>query len=270
LCKTLEGAKIISYGARVINEGGYQSLPKLTFPGGALIGCSAGFLNVPKIKGSHMAMQSGMNAADAISARMAQDSKAPVDLTGVELTEYEDAMKDSWVYKELKAVRNIHPALKKLGHLYPFMAYFGLEDFITKGRVPWTFRSKLLDWQKTKKLSESKPIEYPKPDGVVSFDLLTNLQRSGTHHNEDQPPHLKIKPGMESVPMEGFRDYGGPEAKFCPARVYEWLQDEQGKPKLQINFSNCVHCKSCDIKPYKNFIRWTVPEGGGGPKYAGM
>jgi len=261
----LEGGKVLGYGARCINEGGLQSIPKLTFPGGALVGCSAGFLNVAKIKGTHTAMKSGMLAADAIFDKFDKG----VELQGAEVADYEGSLKNSWVYEELYKVRNIQPSFR-FGGMIPFLLYSAFDTYILRGKAPWTFGHDELDWQTTKKLSESTPIEYPKPDGVLTFDLLTNLQRSGTFHNEDQPSHLKIKPELEDAALEGYKKYGGVEGRFCPAKVYEWLEDSEGKPHLQINKANCVHCKSCDIKPYKNFIQWTVPEGGGGPKYENM
>lgn len=266
----LEGGKCISYGARCINEGGYQSIPKLTFPGGALIGCSAGFLNVPRVKGSHTAMKSGMVAAESIFQELAQKEDTTA-LAGLEVKQFQTNMENSWVYKELKEVRNVHPSFK-YGGLFGMLVYSALETFILKGRGPWTFRNNVSDHEKTKKASECKEIVYPKPDGVISFDLLTNLQRSGVRHNEDQPSHLKIKPGMETVPIQvSWKDYKAPETRFCPAKVYEVLTDEQGNnPRLQINNTNCVHCKSCAIKTPKQYINWTVPEGGGGPGYSDM
>lgn len=266
--KFLEGGKCVSYGARAINEGGIQAIPKLTFPGGALIGCSAGFLNVPKIKGSHTAMKSGMVAADAVYDRFSEDEEG---LEGYECTEYEANLKNSWVYEELHQVRNIHPSMK-FGGLPFFAAWSGLDSFVLKGRVPWTWRNGTEDWAKTKPAKFFKPIDYPKPDGVLSFDLLTNLQRSGTYHEDDQPAHLKIRPHLKEVPeKESYDTYAGPETRFCPAKVYEYVAKEENEPpKLVINAQNCLHCKTCDIKAPRNYIDWTVPEGGGGPAYDGM
>lgn len=265
----LKGGKCISYGARALNEGGLQAIPKLTFPGGALIGCSAGFLNVPKIKGSHTAMKSGMVAADAVYEHFKTEEVEPV--AGKEVKEYEQNLKDSWVYEELNEVRNVHPSMK-YGGLLGFMAWSALDAFILKGRVPWTWHNNTADCDKTKKASLCKEIEYPKPDGVLSFDILTNLQRSGTYHDDDQPSHLQIKPHMKAVPSDvSHAEYGAPETRFCPAKVYEYVQKEgEEKPSLVINAQNCLHCKTCDIKTPKNYITWTVPEGGGGPAYESM
>eukprot|EP01102_Stenamoeba_stenopodia_P010841 TRINITY_DN32_c0_g1_i1.p1 TRINITY_DN32_c0_g1~~TRINITY_DN32_c0_g1_i1.p1 ORF type:complete len:617 (-),score=117.52 TRINITY_DN32_c0_g1_i1:1423-3093(-) len=264
-----ESGKIVAYGARTINEGGIQAIPKLTFPGGALIGCSAGFLNVPKIKGSHTAMKSGMLAAEAafesVTTANASGSNQPVEIKA-----YEEAIKKSWVYEELQAVRNIHPSFK-----YGMPAWFvisGLESFITKGRHPITLHTKTTDAESTLPAKECTPIEYPKPDGKISFDILTNLARSGTNHEHDQPVHLKIKPNMENIPSEiSYKVFAGPEQRFCPAKVYEFvINEDKGEPQLVRNAQNCLHCKACDIKTPRNYIRWTVPEGGGGPAYAAM
>eukprot|EP01100_Stratorugosa_tubuloviscum_P008412 TRINITY_DN350_c0_g1_i1.p1 TRINITY_DN350_c0_g1~~TRINITY_DN350_c0_g1_i1.p1 ORF type:complete len:603 (+),score=239.30 TRINITY_DN350_c0_g1_i1:196-2004(+) len=263
--KYFENGTPISYGARCINEGGIQSIPKLTFPGGVLAGCSAGFLNVPKIKGSHTAMKSGMLAAEAIF-----DSLSKSDSEGLECVSYEQALKSSWVYEELKEVRNIHPSFS--WGVLPWMAYSGLDSFLLKGRVPFTLNNKKTDSEKTKLATRCKPIEYPKPDGKISFDLLTNLARSGTNHEHDQPIHLRIKPGYEDIPSNvSYPLFGGPEQRFCPARVYEYTHNETtGNAQLVRNAQNCLHCKACDIKMPKEYIKWTVPEGGGGPAYSGM
>jgi len=260
IAKHLEGGECIQYGARVINEGGLQSIPKLTFPGGALIGCTAGFLNVPKVKGTHTAMQSGIVAADSIIDQL--NTKEGID-NGVEITQYEKNMEKSWVYEELNQVRNIHPSFK--AGFIPGIIYSGLTSFILKGREPWTFHNTVSDADKTKPAAEFKPINYPRPDGKLSFDLLTNLTRSGTNHEHDQPPHLRIRPGMEDTPAKvSYNVYAAPESRFCPARVYEY--PEPGK--LVINAQNCLHCKACAIKTPKEYIKWTVPEaGGGGPAY---
>lgn len=257
--KHLEGGECIQYGARVINEGGLQAIPKLTFPGGALIGCSAGFVNVPKVKGTHTAMKSGMLAADHVYAAVTADG-APSH--GQEVTSYETALRDSWVWDEMKSVRNYHPSFKA-GFL-PGLIYSGLSGHVLKGREPWTFRhSGKTDAQQTDPAWKHRPINYPKPDGVLSFDLLTNLQRSGTNHEHDQPAHLRIRPGMESVPTQvSYARFAAPESRFCPAKVYEYPEPN----KLQINAQNCLHCKACAIKTPQNYIKWTVPEaGGGGP-----
>lgn len=275
IAAVLKGGKCLEYGARVINEGGLQSIPKLTFPGGMLVGCAAGFLNVPRIKGSHTAMKSGMVAADSIIEALA-GSTAEEALPSKELVSFSSAMERSWVYAELRAVRNYHPAFHKFGGLYGFMAYSGLQAYLFRGREPWTFRNSIPDHMRTKPASECSPIAYPRPDGVLTFDLLTNLQRSAVKHTEDQPSHLKVRKGMESIPASvSWAKFRAPETRFCPARVYEMIVDEslplkEQKPRLQINHTNCVHCKSCAIKTPELYIDWTVPEGGGGPNYQGM
>ena len=289
----LEGGECISYGARVINEGGLQAVPKLTFPGGMLIGCSAGFLNVPKIKGTHTAMKSGMLAADSIMHALTSEAvagravEAEADnsaIAGRELSEYQRRVDSSWIHSELKAVRNIHPSFNKLGGLYPFMAYTALTSYLLRGHEPWTFSNHLADHQRTKPAASAVRIDYPKADGRLTFELLTNLARSGVSHDEDQPSHLRVKAGMADVPVDvSLRLYDGPEQRFCPAKVYEYVpvegegeggeggvDGEARKMRLQINKSNCVHCKSCAIKTPELYIEWTVPEGGGGPNYQSM
>ncbi|EIE75850.1 hypothetical protein G6F46_006096 [Rhizopus delemar] len=258
----LEGGKCISYGARALNEGGYQSIPKLVFPGGALIGCTAGFLNVPKIKGTHTAMKSGMLAAESAFDRLFEEEGAIV------LDNYEDKIKNSWVYDELYQVRNIIPSFHSPLGLYGGLAYSGLDTLLLKGRVPWTFKHKKADWECMKTAAESKPIDYPKPDGVISFDLLTNVSRTGTNHAENQPIHLRIRDTKKPV-ERNLALFDGPENRFCPAGVYEYVEDENkpGEKRLQINSQNCIHCKTCDIKDPSQNIDWTVPEGGGGPQY---
>lgn len=265
ITKTLKGGKCISYGARALNEGGFQAVPKLTFPGGALIGCAAGFLNVPKIKGSHTAMKTGMLAGEAVFEHI-QGETGVEALVGADLVDFEAKVKKSWVWEELETVRNIHPSFKYAG-LPGFALYSGLDLFLLKGNCPWTFYNSKQDHEKTKPIADCTPITYPKPDGVISFDLLTNLQRSGTYHDDDQPPHLKIKPGMEGKPTQlSMPKFGGPEQFFCPAKVYEY----NDKNELIINAQNCLHCKTCDIKTPDNYIQWTVPEGTGGPNYESM
>lgn len=267
----LTGGRPLEYGARVINEGGLQSLPtEITFPGGALVGCAAGFLNVPRIKGSHMAIKTGMLAAEAVAKQVATSKES---LPGANLTSFSAAMKASWVYSELHSVRNYHPSFHKFGGLWGFMAYSGIEAFLLRGREPWTFRNSVPDHMRTKPAAECTPIEYPKPDGVITFDLLTNLQRSAVKHNDDQPSHLKVRAGHESTPIAvSWNKFKAPETRFCPARVYEVLPDESNPAhaKLQINNTNCVHCKTCAIKTPELYIDWTVPEGGGGPNYQNM
>ncbi|PHZ13602.1 uncharacterized protein RHIMIDRAFT_201001 [Rhizopus microsporus ATCC 52813] len=261
---TLEGGKCISYGARAINEGGFQSIPKLVFPGGALIGCTAGFLNVPKIKGTHTAMKSAMLAAEsAFDVLFNQQSEGPIVLNN-----YEESIKDSWVYEELYQVRNLVPSFHSPLGLFGGLAYSGLDSLILKGRTPWTFKHKKADWECMKTAGECKPIEYPKPDGVISFDLLTNVSRTGTNHAENQPVHLRIRDAAKPV-ERNLAMFDGPENRFCPAGVYEYVDDENkpGEKRLQINSQNCIHCKTCDIKDPSQNIDWTVPEGGGGPQY---
>ncbi|KAI8369406.1 uncharacterized protein BYT42DRAFT_595448 [Radiomyces spectabilis] len=262
----LEGGKCISYGARALNEGGYQSIPKLVFPGGALIGCTAGFLNLPKIKGTHTAMKSGMLAAEAAYDTLFGTEE---EVTGpIILNNYEEKIKDSWVFKELYEVRNCKPSFHSPLGLYGGIMYSGLETLLLKGRMPWTFKHKNADWEAMVPARDAKPIDYPKPDGVISFDLLTNVSRSGTNHAENQPVHLRIR--NKDLPVErNLAVFDGPENRFCPAGVYEYVDDEEnpGQKRLQINSQNCVHCKTCDIKDPSQNIDWTVPEGGGGPQY---
>ncbi len=253
----LEGGKRISYGARAINEGGWQSIPKLAFPGGALIGCSAGFLNVPRIKGSHTAMKSGMLAAESAHQALGANSNL--------LGNYEKVLKASWVGQELKDVRNIRPAFR-LG-LLPGLIYAAISTYIFRGKEPWTFGHHP-DHKALRPKEECAPIAYPAPDGVVSFDRLSSVYLSNTNHEEDQPCHLTLKDA--SVPVNvNLAVYDGPEARFCPAGVYEFVE-EAGAKRLQINAQNCVHCKTCDIKDPTQNIVWVTPEGGGGPNYPNM
>ncbi|KAI9208857.1 uncharacterized protein BJ171DRAFT_418934 [Polychytrium aggregatum] len=265
--KHLEGGKIISYGARALNEGGYQSIPKLSFPGGALIGCSAGFMNVPKIKGTHTAMKSGILAADAIVEKITADDAESAG--PIQLDSYEEAFKNSWAYKELYEVRNIRPSFHTSLGLYGGLIYSGVDTLLLKGRVPWTLKYAKPDHECLVPAKDAKPIDYPKPDGVISFELLENVSRTGTNHAENQPVHLRLKRGPKEQLETNYAVYGGPEQKFCPAGVYEYLDDEQnpGQKRFQINSQNCIHCKTCDIKDPSQNIDWTVPEGGGGPKY---
>lgn len=263
----LEGGKRISYGARALNEGGLQCLPRLVFPGGALIGCSAGFLNVPKIKGSHNAMKSGMLAAEAafeaLSAVGEEETTAPV------LDSYVTKFEGSWVYEELYKARNFRPSFTKWG-LYGSMIYGGLDLKLLGGKAPWTFRYKHADHECLRPAAEMPKIEYPKPDGVVSFDRLSSVFISNTNHEEDQPVHLTLRDA--SVPVaHNLAIYDAPEQRFCPAGVYEIVREDDGSnPRLQINAQNCVHCKTCDIKDPTQNINWVTPEGGGGPNYPNM
>jgi len=257
-----EGGKRIAYGARAINEGGYQSIPNVSFPGGALIGCSAGFVNVPKIKGSHTAIKSGMLAAEAAFEAIKSEA-SPAD----GLPSYADALKKSWIYEELYKVRNIRPAFR--WGFWKALVYSGIDTYLFRGKAPWTLHHHD-DHSQLKKASECKPIEYPKPDNEVSFDRNSSVFLSGTFHEENQPVHLTLKD--DSVPTAiNLAEYDGPEQRFCPAGVYEFIEDEtSGNKKLQINAQNCVHCKTCDIKDPTQNIHWVVPEGGGGPNYPNM
>jgi len=275
--KHFEGGSCVSYGARVLNEGGYHSVPKITFPGGALLGCSAGFLNNVKIKGTHTAIKSGMLAAesafDALSKpgveSVAETGELPAS-EGIELVGYADAVDKSWIREELYQVRNSHEAFNRWG-IGGGLVYTGIAAHVTKGREPWTLDHTGRDCDTTGKAQDFQPIDYPAPDGVLTFDLLTNLQRSGTYHAEDQPSHLRIKPGLADIPENvSLQVFGGPEQRFCPAGVYEYVDNESGdgpEKKLVINAQNCVHCKCCSIKMPSEYIDWTVPEGGGGPQY---
>ncbi len=259
---TFVGGRRIAYGARAINEGGIQSLPKLTFPGGVLIGCEAGTVNMPKIKGSHTAMKSGMLAAEAAFDALADEG------AGSELTGYAAAFRDSWVYTELNAARNVRPAFK--WGLLGGTLYTGIDQVLLRGKAPWTLSHAHADHDSLRKASESKKIEYPKADGEVTFDRLTNLAFSATNHEEDQPVHLTLKD--DSVPIAvNLAEFDAPEQRYCPAGVYEIVRDDDGSnPRLQINAQNCVHCKTCDIKDPGQNINWVVPEGGGGPNYPNM
>ncbi len=256
--KYLEGGKRIGYGARALVEGGYQSLPKLTFAGGLLIGDTAGFLNVPKIKGNHTAMKSGMIAAESLFANALDKPQ------GYECTQYAENIKNSWVYKELKKVRNIRPGFNK-------GLWFGIlhAAFQTIGGwlLPYTMKNHA-DYAQTIPVSEVEPISYAKPDGILTFDRLSSVYLSNTNHAEDQPAHLKLKD--PSVPVNvNLPKYSGPSRFYCPAAVYEFV-NENGQEKFVINAQNCVHCKTCDIKDPSQNIVWTVPQGGGGPNYSGM
>lgn len=260
----LEGGRRISYGARAINEGGLQSIPRLIFPGGALIGCSAGFVNVPRIKGSHNAMKTGMLAAQAAFEAMTAGR------SGDELTAYPEAFRKSWAYRDLETVRNVRPALRwgaALGTLYGGLDMW-LHALGLGFLVPWTLGHHR-DNETLRKAADCKPIPYPKPDGVVTFDRLSSVFISNTNHEEDQPCHLRLT--SESVPVAvNLKEYAGPEERYCPAGVYEFVEGEGGGPRLQINAQNCVHCKTCDIKDPTQNINWVVPEGGGGPNYPNM
>ena len=259
----LEGGRRVSYGARAINEGGWQSVPKLVFPGGALIGCSAGFVNVPRIKGSHTAMKSGMLAAEAAAAAIGADRSADA------LAAYPEALDKSWIATELKKVRNAEPAVAKFGGSVGTVVAAADMWMRTLGiGLPVTMkhhRDNESLWRK----DLARPIAYPKPDGVISFDRLSSVFLSNTNHAEDQPIHLTLKDA--AVPIEvNLARYDAPEQRYCPAGVYEIVGRDEGDPRLQINAQNCVHCKTCDIKDPTQNINWVVPEGGGGPNYPNM
>ena len=263
----LEGGKRLSYGARAINEGGLQSIPKLAFPGGALIGCAAGFVNVPRIKGSHNAIKTGTLAAEAIFERLQAGSHG-----GDEITEYPVALKASWVWEDLRKVRNVKPSLKYGLWLGTFVGgiYMLLEDFGLGFLVPWTLHHHKADHECLKLANKCPKIVYPKPDGVISFDRLSSVFISNTHHAENQPHHLKLADA--TIPIRiNLPLFDEPAQRYCPAGVFEILYDADGhNPRFQINDQNCVHCKTCDIKDPEQNITWTVPEGGGGPNYPNM
>ncbi|WP_369655617.1 electron transfer flavoprotein-ubiquinone oxidoreductase [Variovorax sp. V213] len=259
--KGIKPAKRIGYGARAITAGGLMSLPKTVFPGGALVGCEAGYLNVSRIKGSHAAIKTGMLAAeaayDAVQAGRQHD----------ELTAYPAAFEKSWLYTELNKARNFKAWFKKGLGIATFMN--GVEQWLLKGHIPWTLRRHKPDHLYLKPAAECKPIAYPKPDGKLTFDRLSSVFISNTNHEEQQPAHLTLKDA--SVPVNiNLSKFAGPESRYCPAGVYEFVGTEDGKQRLQINAQNCVHCKTCDIKDPTQNIVWVTPEGGGGPNYVGM
>jgi electron-transferring-flavoprotein dehydrogenase len=258
--KHFEGGRRISYGARALSEGGFQSIPKLVFPGGALIGDSAGFLNLPKIKGTHCAMKSGILAADAAVDALAGARPA-------ERWAYPAAFEKSWLYEELKRERNLRPAFAKFG-LYGFLLYSGLDTFVFRGRAPWTFHHRHADNESLTKAKAAPKIAYPKPDGVLTFDRLSSVFISNTNHEENQPVHLRLRDPSKWL-ATNWETYASPESRYCPAGVYEAVGVEEGAPRLQINAQNCVHCKTCDIKDPLQNIDWCTPEGGGGPVYPG-
>ena len=263
---TFEGGKRLSYGARAINEGGLQSIPKLAFPGGALIGCAAGFVNLPRIKGVHNAMKTGMLGAETTFAALAEERSHD------ELTAYPAAMRQSWVYRDLYKVRNVKPGLKWgmwLGTAHGGL-HMWLNDLGLGAAVPWTLRHDKPDHETLAPASEMPKIDYPKYDGVLTFDKLSSVFISNTNHDEDQPSHLKLRDPAIPVAVNLAR-YDGPEQRYCPAGVYEFVA-AAGEPsmRLQVNAPNCVHCKTCDIKDPLQNIRWVTPEGGGGPNYSGM
>ncbi|TWF56963.1 electron transfer flavoprotein-ubiquinone oxidoreductase [Neorhizobium alkalisoli] len=260
---TFEGGKRLSYGARAITEGGYQSVPKLTFPGGALIGCSAGFVNVPRIKGSHNAVLSGMLAADKIAAAIAAGR------ANDEVVEIENEWRDTAIGKDLKRVRNVKPLWSKLGTVLG-ISLGGLDMWINQifGTSPFTLKHGKTDAQSLEPAANHKPINYPKPDGVLTFDRLSSVFLSNTNHEEDQPVHLKVK-DMDLQKRSEHDIYAGPSTRYCPAGVYEW-REQNGEEVYVINAQNCVHCKTCDIKDPNQNINWVPPQGGEGPVYPNM
>jgi len=255
ISKLLEGGRCLSYGARCLNEGGFQSIPKLEFPGGALVGCAAGFLNVPKIKGSHTSLKSGMVAAEALYDHLIK--KEPFT--------YQSRLEKSWVYEELYKVRNIRPGFQK--GLWFGLINAAFETYVTWGKSPWTLKNHA-DYQQLKPAAKCKPIPYPKPDGKITFDRLSSVYRSNIHYDENQPNPLHLKDPQKAVTVNNAV-YAFPEGRYCPAHVYELVEDPDG-PRLQMNPSNCVHCKACDIKDPTQNITWTPPEGGSGPNYVNM
>ncbi len=259
--KGIAPAKRISYGARVITAGGLLSLPKTVFPGGALVGCDAGYLNASRIKGSHAAIKTGMLAAEAayeaLQAGRAHD----------ELSAYPEAFENSWLHTELNKARNFKQWFKKGRTVGTLMT--GVEQFLLRGHIPWTIRRAAADHTYLKPAAECQPIQYPKPDGKLTFDRLSSVFISNTNHEENQPAHLTLKDA--SVPVGiNLAKFAGPEARYCPAGVYEYVKNEDQSDRLQINAQNCVHCKTCDVKDPTQNIIWVTPEGGGGPNYSGM
>jgi len=258
----LEGAERISYGARAVNKGGLQCLPKTCFPGGLLVGCDAGYLNGVKIKGTHTAMKTGMLAAETVF-----EAFEAGDEGGSELVAHEERVKDSWVYEELYRARNFEPSQHKFGTFFG-SAFTFLDQNIMRGRMPFTLHNRVPDHEELKPAAECRKIDYPKPDGVLTFDRLSSVFLSNTNHEEDQPVHLQLKD--PSLPIDhNLPAYDCPSQRYCPAGVYE-VVEEEGSKIFRINAQNCVHCKTCDIKDPKQNIHWVTPEGGGGPNYSGM
>ena len=259
--KHFAGGRRIAYGARAISEGGFQSIPKLTFPGGCLVGDTAGLLNVPKIKGTHTAMKSGMLAAEAVAEALAGGQR------GAEPAGYEARLRGSWLWDELYKERNIRPAFAKFG-LYGGLLNAALDTYVLRGRAPWTFHHAHADNFGLQPAATAPRPNYPKPDGVLTFDRLSSVFISNTNHAEDQPAHLKLRDPAVAIAIN-WDQYRSPETRYCPAGVYEIVGAEEGHPPLQINAQNCVHCKTCDIKDPLQNIDWVTPEGGGGPTYPG-
>jgi electron-transferring-flavoprotein dehydrogenase len=259
--KFFEGGRRLSYGARAITAGGLQALPKLTFPGGVLVGCDAGFLNASRIKGSHAAMKTGMLAADAAFEALGKGRRHD------ELTSYTQAFESSWLHEELHVARNFKPWMSK--GLVTGTLMVGIDQLLLRGKAPWTLHHAHADHEQLQAAANFKPIAYPKADGKLTFDRLSSVFISNTNHAEDQPIHLTLKDA--SIPVQvNLGRYAGPEARYCPAGVYEYVTAADGADRLQINAQNCVHCKTCDIKDPTQNIVWTAPEGGGGPNYGGM
>jgi electron-transferring-flavoprotein dehydrogenase len=255
-----EGGRRIAYGARALNEGGLQSVPQLTFPGGALIGCAAGFLNVAKIKGTHTAMKSGMLAAETVAAALAGDR--PAEPAG-----YGEAIRNSWIWEELSAVRNIRPGFAKWGR-WGGLINAAIDTYVFRGKAPWTLHNRHADNETLLEANAALKIEYPKPDGKLTFDRNSSVFISNTNHEENQPVHLRLRDPSVAIAVN-WETYRSPETRYCPAGVYEIVGADEGAPRLQINAQNCVHCKTCDIKDPTQNINWVTPEGGGGPNYPG-
>ena len=254
-----EDGRRIAYGARAISEGGFQSLPKLTFPGGMLVGDTAGFLNNAKIKGIHTAMKSGMTAAEAVYDALAQEGTK-------EVTSYPEKIRSTWIWDELYRVRNVRPAFR--WGLWGGLAYAAMDTFLFQGKAPWTMHNHD-DHSQLKQTADCPKIDYPKPDGKLTFDKLSSLFLANVNHEENQLCHLTLKDAAVPVNVN-LALYAGPEQRYCPAGVYEFVKNEDGSDRLQINAANCVHCKTCDIKDTTQNINWVVPEGGGGPNYPNM
>lgn len=258
---TFEGGKRIAYGARSLTAGGLMSLPKMVFPGGALVGCDAGLLNAARIKGSHSAIKSGALAAEAVFAALNEDRQHD------ELTAYPLAFEQSWLHDELHQSRNFKQWFKKGRTVGTLMT--GVEQWLLRGKFPWSLKNHRPDHVYLQPADQCEPIEYPRPDGVLTFDRLSSVYLTNTHHEEDQPVHLTLKDA--ELPVEvNLKTYAGPEARYCPAGVYEFVKDDEGQDQLQINAENCIHCKTCDIKDPNQNIVWVTPQGGEGPVYSGM
>ncbi len=257
----LKNGKRTSYAARALTEGGLQSIPQCIFPGGALIGCSAGLMNVGKIKGSHTAMKSGICAADAIIRQYQTNTLSPM------LTDYPTLLKQSWVYRELHTARNIRPAFARWGSIGG-VVYSAFDQILFRGHTPWTLHHRRADHTTLLTKQQCKPINYPKPDGIFSFDKPSSVYLTNLHYTDDQPCHLVLND--QKIPISiNHAMYASPETRYCPADVYEIIYDNNGKPRLQINPSNCIHCKTCDIKDIQQNITWAPPQGSEGPRYQG-